>query len=102
MHASTVMHKPSVLHPSTLLVRASLPKGHLVRNTLAEAAVKGYFHFHDNRFVDKAEEYPDFSVDILTAMKATFKSLTSCKRSVTFKDPLSGDSFDLDQSIRSG
>ena len=38
---------------------AALPKGHLVRNRLAAAAVKGYFHFQDSRFVGKAEEYPD-------------------------------------------
>jgi hypothetical protein len=81
---------------------AALPKGHIVRNRLAAAAVKAYFHFQDSRFVDKAEEYPDFSVDILIAMKATFRSLTSCKRSVTFEDPLSGDLFDLGLSIRSG
>ncbi|KAF8857721.1 hypothetical protein BDZ45DRAFT_726484 [Acephala macrosclerotiorum] len=88
--------------PQHVTSAASLPKGHLVRDTLAAAAVKGYFHFNDSRFVDKAEEYPDFSVDVLIAMKATFRSLTSYKRSVTFKDPLSGYSFDLDLSTRSG
>ncbi|KAG4425810.1 hypothetical protein IFR04_001017 [Cadophora malorum] len=74
---------------------AALPKGHLVRSTLAAAAVKAYFHFQDRRFVDKAEEFPDFAVDVLVAMKATFNSFALHKRSVTCKDPISGDSFNL-------
>ncbi|CZR67954.1 uncharacterized protein PAC_17853 [Phialocephala subalpina] len=81
--------------PQHVTSAASLPKGHPVRDTLAAAAVKGYFQFHDSRFVDKAEEYPDFSVDVLIAMKATIRSLTCRKSSATFKDPLSGDSFSL-------
>lgn len=54
---------------------AALTRGHLVRNTLAAAAAKGYVHFKDKRFVDKAEEYPDFSVDVFVAMKAASRAL---------------------------
>jgi hypothetical protein len=76
---------------------AFLPKGHPVRGVLAAAVVKEYFHYHDNRFMDKAEEYPDFSVDLLKAMKATFKSLGHNKRGITFKDSLSGEILALKQ-----
>jgi len=74
---------------------AALPKGHLVRKTLAEAAVKGYLYFQDSRFVDVAEEFPDFSVDVLVAMKDAFKSFTLRKNRVSCKDPVSGDIFNL-------
>ena len=78
-----------------IISAASLPKGHPVRGVLAAAVVKEYFYHHDNKFIDKMEEYPDFSVDLVTAMKATFKSLGHNKRGITFKDPLSGKTLEL-------
>jgi hypothetical protein len=76
---------------------ALLPKGHPVRGVLAAVAVRELCHRQDRKFMDKAEEYPDFSVDLLKAMKTTFKSLAHNKRSITFKDPLSGEILNLEQ-----
>lgn len=68
---------------------ALLPTGHLVRGVLAVVAVREFCHYNNRKFIDKAEEYPHFAVDLLKAMKTTFKSLAYSKRSITFKDLLS-------------
>ncbi|OBT85146.1 hypothetical protein VE02_05609 [Pseudogymnoascus sp. 03VT05] len=74
---------------------ALLPTGHPVRGVSAAVAVREFCHHNDRKFMDKAEEYPDFAVDLLKAMKTTFKSLAHSKRSITFKDPLSGEILNL-------
>ncbi|KFY29939.1 hypothetical protein V494_08362 [Pseudogymnoascus sp. VKM F-4513 (FW-928)] len=75
---------------------ALLPTGHPVRGVLAAVAVREFCHHNDRKFMDKAEEYPDFAVDLLKAMRTTFKSLAHSKRSITFKDPLSGEILEKD------
>jgi hypothetical protein len=72
---------------------AFLPKGHLVRSTLAMAAVEGYLRHDNYKFLRETQEIPSFSIDLLKSVKATLKTLRVDGihgKSVTCKDPLSG------------
>jgi hypothetical protein len=64
-----------------------------VRCILATAAVEGYLRRDDHKFLKETEEVPNFSADLLKAVKATLKDLTYVDYSITFKDPISGESL---------
>jgi len=74
---------------------ASLPEEHPVRSILAAAAVKGYLRDDNYRFLKETQEVPNFSADLLKAVKATLKSLTISYTSITVKDPVSGENVYL-------
>jgi hypothetical protein len=65
---------------------ASLPEEHPVRSLLAAAAVEGYLRDDNYRFLKETQEVPNFSADLLKAVKATLKSLPTSY----IKDPISG------------
>jgi hypothetical protein len=69
-----------------------LPEWHPVRGILAAAAVEGYLRQEqDNyKFLRETSEVPDFSVDLLKAVRATLKSIAYEECRITFKDPISG------------
>jgi hypothetical protein len=71
---------------------ASLPKEHPVRSLLAAAAVEGYLRDDNHKFLKEIQEVPNFSADLLKAVKATLKSvrLDSCGR-ILVTDPFSGE-----------
>jgi hypothetical protein len=55
---------------------AYLPDGHPVRRMLATASVEGYLRHDNHKFLKESQEVPSFSVDLLTAVKATLKTVT--------------------------
>jgi len=77
---------------------ALLPKGHPVRGTLATAAVEGYLRDDNHKFWKETQEVPNFSVDLLEAVKATLKTVHYGKYAVNFKDPISGETLRLPTS----
>lgn len=74
---------------------ALLPKGHPVRSTLASAAVAEFLQKDTHKFVKETEDVPDFAVDLLGEVKVALRSLTTSKRGITFKDPITGEMLDL-------
>lgn len=78
-----------------IISAASLPEEHPVRSILAAAAVKGYLRDDNYRFQKETQEVPNFSADLLKAVKATLKSLTITHSSITVKDPVSGEKMYL-------
>jgi hypothetical protein len=72
---------------------ASLPKEHPVRSLLAAAAVEGYLRDDNHKFLKETQEVPNFSVDLLKAVKATLK--TSTAGYIVVKDPVSGENVYL-------
>lgn len=77
--------------PQHIESAALLPSGHSVRGVLAMAMVEGFFLFDDHRFQKETREIPGFAIDILTAVKATSKTITHGGYNTEFKEPLSGD-----------
>jgi hypothetical protein len=78
-----------------IISATSLPTGHPVCGLLAAAAVEGYLRRDNYEFSKKAKELHNFSVDLLKAVKATFKTLTHNKFCNIFKDSSSGETLDL-------
>ena len=75
---------------------AFLPEGHPVRGVLAMAAVEGYLQSDHHKFQIETQEVPNFSADLLKAVKATLKTLSWGDRNdVTFNDPISGTTVSL-------
>jgi len=72
-----------------------LPYGHPVRGVLAMAMVEGFFLTNDHKFQKEIQEIPGFAVDILTAIKATSRTLTPGKYDPEFKELLSGEVLKL-------
>lgn len=73
-----------------IISAASLPEEHPVRSILAATAVKAYLLDDNYRFQKETQEVPNFSADLLKAVKATLKSLAITYSSITVKDPVSG------------
>ncbi|KAH8745739.1 hypothetical protein F5882DRAFT_494373, partial [Hyaloscypha sp. PMI_1271] len=71
----------------TLVV--SLPKGYPVRAILATATVEGCLRRHNYKFEREASRVPEFSVDLLKAVRATIESITIEYNATTFEDPIS-------------
>jgi hypothetical protein len=79
---------------------AFLPEGHPVRGILAAAAVEGYLRNDYPKFLREAQEVPNFSFDLLKSVKATLKTLSFddySRKSITFKDPISGETLWLER-----
>ena len=70
---------------------ASLPKEHPVRSLLAAAAVEGYLRDDNHKFLKETQEVPSFSVDLIKAVKATLKSITTDYDCIIVKDPVTGE-----------
>ena len=70
---------------------ASLPEEHPVRSLLAAAAVEGYLQHDNHKFLKEIQEVPNFSADLLKAVKATLKSITTSDDYIYVKDPVSGE-----------
>jgi hypothetical protein len=54
----------------------ALPEGHPVRAILAAATVEGRLRRHNYKFEREASRVPEFSVDLLKAVRATIESIT--------------------------
>lgn len=74
-----------------IISAASLPEEHPVRSMLAAAAVEGYLRDDNHKFLKETQEVPNFSADLLKAVKATLKGLTISYSSIVVKDPVSGE-----------
>lgn len=77
---------------------AFLPEGHPVRGTLAAAAVEGYLRHDNHKFLRETRGVPNFSVDLLQAVKATLKTVTYGQSRFSCKDPISGETLHLPTS----
>jgi hypothetical protein len=73
----------------------ALPERHSVRGILAAASVEGYLRDNKCKLLKETLEIPDFSVDLLRAMRATLESLTYEEYKIIFKDPISGKKLKL-------
>jgi hypothetical protein len=62
------------------------------------AAVEGYLRQDNPKFWRETQEVPNFSVDLLDAIKATLKTIHYSNFSVNLKDPISGEKFQLPTS----
>ena len=72
----------------------ALPEGHPVRMILAAATVEGFLRGHNYKFEKEASSVPNFSTDLLKAVRATLGTMveTSIKYGATaFADPISGE-----------
>jgi len=67
----------------------ALPEGHPVRAILAAATVEGCLRQHNYKFEREASEIPEFSVDLLRAVRETIESITIEYNATTFEDPIS-------------
>jgi hypothetical protein len=61
------------------------------------AAVEGYLRHDNHKFLRETQEVPNFSVDLLQAVKATLKTITHSKSSINFKDPISGETLQFNE-----
>ena len=68
----------------------ALPEEHPVRAILAAATVEGCLRQHNYKFEREASRIPEFSVDLLKAVRATIESITIEYSATTFEDPISG------------
>jgi hypothetical protein len=78
-----------------IISAVALREGHSVRGILADAAVEGYLREDNCKFLKETLEVPEFSVDLLKAVRATLGSLTYDEYKITFKDPISGNRLKL-------
>jgi hypothetical protein len=67
----------------------TLPEGHPVRAILATATVEGCLRKNNYIFEREPSSVPEFSVDLLKAMRATIGSITIEYNTTTFEDPIS-------------
>ncbi|KAL5313338.1 hypothetical protein ACEPPN_019071 [Leptodophora sp. 'Broadleaf-Isolate-01'] len=67
----------------------ALPEGHPVRAILAAATVEGCLRLHNYKFEREASSVPEFSVDLLKAVRATLESISIEYNVTTFEDPIS-------------
>ena len=74
---------------------ASLPEEHPVRSLLAAAAVKGYLRGDDHEFLKEVQEVPNFSADLLKAVKATLESITTDYGCIIVEDPVTGEDIKI-------
>jgi hypothetical protein len=74
---------------------AFLPEGHPVRSILATAAVEGYLRHDNHKFREEAQNIPNFSVDLLKAVRTTLKKLTYKDYKILFEDPISGKTLPM-------
>jgi hypothetical protein len=58
------------------------------------AVVKGYLQTDHHKFQTETQEVPNFSADLLKAVKATLKTLSS-RNDITFKNSISGETVPL-------
>ena len=71
-----------------IISAASLPQGHPVRSLFATAAVQGYLQHDNYKFLRESQEVPNFSADLLAAVKANLRTLSGFE--IDFKEPLTG------------
>ena len=74
---------------------AFLPEGHPVRSMLASAAVEGYLRDDNHKFRKEAQDVPNFSADLLKAVRTTLKNLAYRNSEIQFEDPISGVTMPL-------
>jgi hypothetical protein len=74
---------------------AFLPEGHLVRSILATAAVERYLRHDNHKFREEAQNIPNFSVNLLKAVRTTLKKLTYKDYEIRFEDPISGKTLPI-------
>jgi len=72
-----------------IISAVALPEGHPVRAILAAATVEGYLRQHHYKFEREASRVPEFSVDLLEAVRVTIESITIEFNATTFEDPIS-------------
>jgi hypothetical protein len=72
-----------------IISAVALPEGHPVRAILAAATVEGFLRQHNYKFQREASSVPEFSVDLLKAVRATIESITIEYNATTFEDPIS-------------
>lgn len=80
-----------------------LPKGHAVREVIFNACVHDFLFKSKFPFMKEIEEYPEYGVDMLQAIRSTLKRgslATSKQRRSYFQDPLTGHHFDLEHFCR--
>jgi hypothetical protein len=58
-----------------IISAVALPEGHSVRGILAAAAVEGYLREVNFKFLKETLEVPDFSADLLKAVRVTLGSI---------------------------
>jgi hypothetical protein len=72
-----------------ITLAVTLLEGHPVRTILTAATVEGCLRQHNYKFEKEAASVPEFSVDLLKAMRATIESITTEYNVITFEDPIS-------------
>ncbi|TVY37975.1 hypothetical protein LOCC1_G006240 [Lachnellula occidentalis] len=84
----------NMFHISSQHLRSAwkLPDGHPVRKILAAASVEGYFRCSRPKFYQETREIPGFMGDLLDEIKEV---LTKIRMGTLFEEPISGDSFDI-------
>lgn len=75
--------------PQHITSAVALPDGHPVRAILAAATVEGCLTQHNYKFEDKTSSIPEFSVDLLRAVRATIQDITTEGYETSFEDPIS-------------
>jgi hypothetical protein len=78
------------LTPQHITSAVALPEGHLVRTILAAATVEGFIRRQNYKFEREASTVPEFSADLLKAVRATMESISVEYNAPTFVDPISG------------
>ncbi|OBT72113.1 hypothetical protein VF21_09187 [Pseudogymnoascus sp. 05NY08] len=82
-----------------IISASQLPRGHAVREILAMAAVEGYIQRKSHKFSKECYDIPEFSADLLMAVKKTLLTLTSGGHTIDVKDPISEEIFVLHGSL---
>jgi hypothetical protein len=73
----------------------ALPEGRPVRTILAAASVEECLRRHNYKFEKEASIVPEFSADLLKAVRATMESISIEYNATTFADPISGVTLKL-------
>ena len=73
----------------------ALPEGHPVCTILAVASVKECLRRYNYKFEKEASIVPEFSADLLKAVRVTIESISIEYNVTTFTDPISGVTLKL-------
>ncbi|KAJ5363373.1 hypothetical protein N7541_004217 [Penicillium brevicompactum] len=66
----------------------ALPRGHLVREVLAQASVKGYIRRPTYKFAEEAQIYPTYGADLLHEVSVTLENIACMPGQ--YLDPIDG------------
>jgi hypothetical protein len=72
-----------------------------VRAVIAAAAVEGYLRQENHKFQRLATEFPEFSADLLKAVRTTLNSIAYEDCRLTFSDPITGEKLGLEKGVSS-